>query len=148
MTQLLRRTPALAAAVALAACTQVYTYLPGGPPELAAVYTTLPVEGTQPLPRPAPSTAYGHDGVYAGVAQALNSAGAQCAEFHRPANFRVEGRAVRFGPFRGTIGPEGGLQMIYGQSTVVGHFEGDAFRGVITFHVPPCRYAMLLRRTG
>jgi hypothetical protein len=97
MTQLLRRTPPLAA-IALAACTQVYTVPPGGPPELAAVYTTLPVVGTQPVPRPAPSTAYGHDGVYAGTALALDSAGAQCAAFRHAADFRVEGRAVTFGP--------------------------------------------------
>ena len=115
---------------------------------LAALYTTLPVVGTQPLPRPAPSTTYGHDGMYAGTAQALDSAGAQCAAFRHASNFRVEGRAVTFGPFRGTIGPEGGLRMIYGQSTVVGHFEPDAFRGVVAFHVPPCRYAMKLRRVG
>jgi hypothetical protein len=147
LTQLLRRTLPLAG-LALAACTQVYIVPPGGPPELAAVYTTLPVVGTQPVPRPAPSTAYGHDGVYAGTAQALDSDGAQCAAFRHPSNFRVEGRAVTFGPFRGTIGPEGGLRMIYGQSTVVGHFEADTFRGVVTFHVPPCRYAMKLRRVG
>jgi hypothetical protein len=147
-TQPLRRTVPLAA-LALAACTQVYTIPPGGgPPELAALYTTLPVVGTQPLPRPAPSTTYGHDGMYAGTAQALDSAGAQCAAFRHASNFRVEGRAVTFGPFRGTIGPEGGLRMIYGQSTMVGHFEADAFRGVVSFHVPPCRYAMLLRRGG
>ncbi len=144
------RTLSLAAAsAALAACTQVYTTPPGGGPlELTAVYTTLPVAGTQPVPRPAPSTAYGHDGVYAGTAQALDSAGARCAELRHAADFRVAGRAVTFGPFRGTIGEEGGLRMIYGQNTLVGHFEGDAFRGVIDFQVPPCSYAMLLRRRG
>ena len=82
------------------------------------------------------------------VYAALDSAGAQCAAFRRASNFRVEGRAVRFGPFRGTIGPEGGLRMIYGQSTVVGHFAADSFRGVATFQVPPCQYAMALRRVG
>ena len=147
MTRFLRRALPLGA-LALAACTQVYVVPPGSPPELAAVYTTLPVVGTEPLPRPLPSTAHGHDGVYAGPAQALDSAGAQCAAFRHASNFRVEGRVVRFGPFRGTIGPEGGLRMIYGQSTVVGHFEADSFRGVVTFQVPPCQYAMALRRVG
>jgi hypothetical protein len=140
--------PLAAAGVALAACTQVYTFPPGGPPELAATYTTLPVVGTQPLPRPPPSTAYGHDGVYDGRAQALDSAGAQCPEFRRASNFRVVGRQVTFGPFRGTIGDGGGLRMIYGQNTIVGHFEGGVFRGVIDFQVPPCSYAMRLRRIG
>jgi hypothetical protein len=144
------RTLSLAiASVALAACTEVYTTPPGGGPlELAAVYTTLPVVGTQPLPRPEPSTAYGHDGVYGGRAQALDSAGAQCPEIRSAADFRVAGRKVTFGPFRGTIGDQGGLRMIYGQNTIVGHFEGDVFHGVIDFQVPPCSYAMLLRRGG
>jgi hypothetical protein len=144
-----RTLPLAAAGMALAACTEVYTTPPGGGPlELTAVYTTLPVVGTQPVPRPPPSTPYGHDGVYAGTAQALYSAGAQCAEFRHAANFRVEGRTVTFGPFRGTIGQEGGLRMIYGQNTLVGHFEGNGFRGVITFQVPPCSYAMALWRGG
>lgn len=142
------RALALAAAgLALAACTEVYTTPPGGGPlELRAVYTNLPVVGTVPVPRPPPSTAYGHDGVYAGSAQALDSAGARCPEFQRGADFRVAGREVTFGPFRGTIGPEGGLRMIYGQNTIVGHFEPGVFRGVITYQVPPCTYAMRLRR--
>ncbi len=135
------------AGAALTACTKVFTTPPGGGPlQLTATYTSLPGAGTVPLPRPAPSTPYGRDGVYAGTAQALNSAGARCPAFRHGGDFRVTGRAVAFGPFRGTIGAQGGLRMIYGQNTVVGHFEGDAFRGVITFQVPPCTYAMLLRR--
>jgi hypothetical protein len=94
-----------------------------------------------PLP-----AAFGHDGVYAGSAQALDSAGARCAEYAHAAGFRVAGRAVAFGPFRGTIGEDGGLRMIYGRNTIVGHFEGNAFRGVLTFQVPPCTYAMRLLR--
>lgn len=137
----------IVSASSLAACTEVYTTPPGGGPlSLAAVYTTLPGAGTVPLPRPPPSGAYGHDGVYAGPAQALDSAGARCAEYGRARDFRVAGRAVTFGPFRGTIGDEGGLRMIYGQNTVVGHFEGNVFRGVITYQVPPCSYAMRLVR--
>ncbi len=136
-----------AAGLALAACTKVFTTPPGGGPlELRAVYTSLPGVGTVPVPAPPPSTAYGHDGVYAGTAQALNSAGARCPVFRRGENFRVVGREVTFGPFRGTIGSTGRLRMIFGQNTVVGHFEPDVFRGVVTYQVPPCTYAMLLRR--
>jgi len=132
---------------ALMGCTQVYTTPPGGGPlALAATYTTLPGVGTVPFPRPPPSGPYGHDGVYAGAAQALNTAGLRCTEFGHARDFRVSGRAVTFGPFRGTIGEEGGLQMIYGQNTVVGHFEGNQFLGVIDYQVPPCTYAMRLVR--
>jgi hypothetical protein len=135
------------AGAALVACTQVYTTPPGGGPlEHAATYTTLPWFGTVPLPRPAPTSPWGHDGAYAGTAQALNSAGAQCPEFRHAGNFRVRGRAVTFGPFSGTIGSEGGLRMIYGQDTIVGHFESGTFRGVIDLQVPPCTYAMRLTR--
>lgn len=136
-------------AFALAACTQVYTTPPGGGPlQLRAAYTTLPGVGTVPVPRPAPSAAFGHDGVYEGSAKALDSAGARCPEYRHARDFRVVGRTVTFGPFKGTIGAEGGLRMIYGQNTVVGHFEANAFRGVVTFHVPPCTYAMAVRRVG
>lgn len=135
------------AGATLAGCTQVYTTPPGGGPlQLAAVYTTLPVQGTLPLPRPPPSGAYGHDGVYAGPAQVLNSAGAQCPEYRHAVGFSVSGRAVTFGAFQGMIGEQGGLQMIYGQDTIVGHFEGNFFRGVVTYQVPPCSYAMRLLR--
>ena len=135
------------AGATIAACTQVYTTPPGGGPlVLTATYTTLPGVGTVPVPGPPPSGAYGHDGVYAGAAQALNSAGARCAEYSSARDFRVSGRAVTFGPFRGTIGEQGGLRMIYGLNTVVGHFEGNAFQGVIDYQVPPCSYAMRLLR--
>lgn len=136
-----------AAGLTLGACTEVYTTPPGGGPlQHTATYTTLPLEGTVPLPRPAPSTADGHDGVYAGTAQALDSAGARCPEFRHARDFRVSGRAVTFGPYSGTIGAQGGLRMIYGRDTVVGHFEGGVFRGVVTLLVPPCTYAMTLHR--
>ncbi len=142
------RLPILAIMCAtLAACTEVYTTPPGGGPlELRASYITLPGIGTVPVPGPAPSGAFGHDGLYAGSAQALDSAGARCPEFRRGGDFRVVGRQVMFGPFRGTIGDQGGLRMIYGRNTIVGHFEGNVFRGVIDYYVPPCSYAMLLRR--
>lgn len=136
-----------ATATGLAGCTQVYTTPPGGGPlALTATYTTLPYQGTVPWPRPEPSGAWGHDGKYNGSAQALYSNGAECSAYASARNLLVSGRDVTYGPFRGTISDGGGVEMIYGQNTIVGHFEGDEFRGVITFQVPPCAYAMRLVR--
>lgn len=136
--------------LALLGCTQVYTTAPGGGPlQHSATYLTLPYTGTQPVyPAQPRGTAFGHDGTYAGDAQALNSAGAQCSAFMRSNGFQVEGRRVAFGPFRGRIADNGELKMIYGQNTIVGRFIGNEFRGVIDFQTPPCSYAMRLRRTG
>ncbi len=136
-----------AASASLAGCTEVYRYSADTPVHLAATYVTLPGSGmVRVLPAPPPSSPYGHDGVYAGHAQALFSAGAQCSGYRTATDFRVEGRRVRFGPFNGTIGPEGGLQMIYGQNRIVGQFDDGRFSGVITYQVPPCSYAILLKR--
>jgi hypothetical protein len=142
--------------LALAACTRVYTTPPGGGPlQFNSAYLNLPWTGErQVVPPLPPGTAYGHDGLYAGDAQALNSLGAVCPEFLGGGGFRVEGRHVSFGQFSGTIGPNGDLTMIYGHDSVVGRFIGDEFRGVLSYQAlplsqhPPCSYAIVMRRVG
>jgi hypothetical protein len=139
---------ALLTGVFTTGCTQVYVQGPGGFRN-AATFTTLPIVGPRQLsPAWPPTGPYGHEGLYAGEMQVLNSAGARCAQFHRTEGFRVSGRSVAYGAFRGRITDNGSLQMIYGQNWVVGQFGPGLFRGTITYQVPPCRYAMLLRRVA
>jgi hypothetical protein len=138
----------LSALLALPGCTRVYTTPPGGGPlTLNRTYLTVPGLGTQQYaPNLPPGTALGHDGVYAGGGQALNSQGARCSETMHMSGFVVHGREVRFGPFTGRIGAAGGLRMIYGQNTIVGNFVENQFQGVWDFQTPPCSYAIRLWR--
>jgi hypothetical protein len=152
--QSLSKRSSAAAAVGLAValttgCTQVYLQQPGGGYARVATYANLPGVGPQQIGPPLPpSSPLGHSGRYNGKMQALVSAGARCTEFRPVEGFRVDGRSVAYGPFRGRIANDGSLQMIYGQNWVVGQFGPGIFRGTITYQVPPCQYAMLLQRTA
>jgi hypothetical protein len=64
----------------------------------------------------------------------------------------VRGNAVQWGRFSGTIAPDGGLQMVVGETWVTGYFAGDTFHGQIAFQgrfgAPGCSYMMTLQRSG
>ena len=76
-------------------------------------------------------------------------------------NFRVEGNQVRFGGFRGTIQPDGSVQIPNRDVWLTGRFAGTEFRGEFTQyggrgrfgargggsnHADRCIYATALRR--
>jgi len=91
-------------------------------------------------------------GNYAGTAVPLDTGGGICISTKRVINFRVRGDRVSFGRFRGTIDPNGGLQMPNGQDWIVGQFEGARFHGQLDlsgrgrFGQPGCTYMLSLER--
>ena len=80
------------------------------------------------------------------------TAGGSCDNGMNVTNFRVDGNSVRFGQFRGTITPDGGLQMVFGGTWIIGQFEGATFRGQADFRgrwgAPGCVFILTLDRTG
>lgn len=91
-------------------------------------------------------------GIYAGNAVPLDTGGGICLQDQPVSGFRVRGNAVRFGRYRGTIAPDGGLQMVNGDTWIVGQFVGATFRGQVDmnqgFGNPMCTYMMTLQRVG
>ena len=103
---------------------------------------------------PTPAQAFNGDrsGNYAGTAVPLETGGGICINTERVINFRVNGNRARFGQFRGTIDPSGGLQMPNGQDWIVGQFEGASFHGQLDlnphgrFGGEGCTYMLSLER--
>src|SRR4051812_40239278 len=104
------------------------------------------IEGGQPAP-----TARSRNGIYSGTAVPLDTGGGLCINNQRVDDFRVEGNSVRWGGFRGTI-ENNGLQMVNGNTWVIGQFGDGRFTGqIITsgrFGAPGCSYAVTLASTG
>jgi hypothetical protein len=100
-------------------------------------------------PPPVPSG--NRNGTYSGRAEVLTTNGGLCNSMN-VSNFKVHGNSVRFGGFRGTIAPDGGLQMVFGGTWIIGQFEGDTFRGQVDFRgrrdTPGCVFVLALDRTG
>jgi hypothetical protein len=103
-----------------------------------------------PTPAPVQLTSGDHSGNYAGTAVPLETGGGTCIDTERVINFRVSGNRASFGRFRGTIAPDGGLQMPDGQDWIVGQFEGASFHGQLDlygrFGTPTCTYMLSLER--
>jgi len=101
---------------------------------------------------PVPTQAGSRNGTYSGRAEVLSTAGGMCLNGMNVTNFRVRGNSVRFGQFRGTIAPDGGLQMVSGGTWIVGQFEGATFRGQVdakgNWDMPGCTFILTLDRTG
>jgi hypothetical protein len=111
-----------------------------------------PPPGLEPS-LPVPTQAVSRDGTYSGTAEVLSTAGGMCLNGTKVDNFRVRGNSVRFGGFRGTIAPDGGLQMVFGGTWIVGQFEGATFRGQVDdtggrWSGPGCTFILTLDRTG
>jgi hypothetical protein len=53
---------------------------------------------------------------------------------------------VQFGDFRGTIQPDGTVQMPFGQSSISGRFADGRFTGNLYQPFPGCRYELRLSR--
>jgi hypothetical protein len=129
----------------------------GGPPSV--VLDTA--SGAVPLfPRPggsaptagAPVQTGDRSGTYAGVAVPLNAGGGTCIQNRQVTDFRVYGRSARFGGFRGTVAPDGIVEMAHGQDWIVGQFDGATFNGHLTLGgrrtTLSCTYTITLRRVG
>jgi hypothetical protein len=123
------------------------TPAPGGPGSGLAA----PPPNLEPT-LPAPAQAVSRDGRYAGIAQVLTTGGGLCIKPVTISGFIVRGNSARFGGFRGTIDPEGGVQMYYGGNWIVGQFEGGSFRGQLSYSARfsgnGCTYILNLERTG
>jgi hypothetical protein len=93
---------------------------PTGPVPLKSPAPVMPGGGLAGPPPglepslPVPTQDVSRNGTYCGSAEVLSTAGGRCLNGMKVDNFRVRGSSVRFGGFRGTITPDGGLQMVFG----------------------------------
>jgi hypothetical protein len=101
---------------------------------------------------PAPVPAVSRDGTYSGRAEVLSTGGSVCLNGMNVSNFKVRRNSVRFGQFRGTIAPDGGLQMVFRGTWIIGQFEGTTFRGQVdgrgNWDSPGCTFILTLDRVG
>src|SRR5262245_35024661 len=130
------------------------------PTGVTPIYTPppdMPGGGIGPPPGmqtslPVPSQMGDRTGRYAGTAVPLNTGGGTCLETQKVDNFVVRGNSVRYGPFRGRIDANNGLQMVNGNEWIVGQFDGATFRGQLdlpsTFNFLGCSYMFSLERVG
>ena len=102
-------------------------------------------------PLAAPAQPVQRSGDYEGTLVPLDSGGGACVNTIRIEGFHVRGNEVRFGEYRGTIDANGGLQMPFRDSWIMGQFEGASFHGQ---YDPPgsfgmgCSFTMSLQRVG
>ena len=127
---------------------------PAGP---TALYSPGPqVPGAPPPPglmtTPEPPTPSDLSGTYSGIAVPMDTGGGLCLANQKVGGFHVRGRSVRYGQFRGSIAPDGGVQMVEGRNWIFGQFEGAEFRGQLDlpggFNSLGCTYMMTLQRVG
>ena len=127
--------------------TPIYSPAPAMPGGLVG-----PPPGLENSALPVPTQPVSLDGNYAGTAEPLVTGGGQCITTRRVSGFRVRGNSVRFNGFRGTIGANNGVEMVFGQDWIFGQFEGNTFRGQLDlrgrFDSPGCTYQLNLQRTG
>jgi hypothetical protein len=109
---------------------------------------TLPPAATPP-PAAVPSPpAPPLSGNFTGVGRLNRSHGSGCRLEIQIRNFVVTGDQVRFLSFRGTIQPDGSLQMQAGESFMSGTFDGGRFTGSYWRPHPSCIYDFVLNRAG
>jgi len=157
-----RRSPAaLLLGLVVAACSSgppsVVLDTASGAVPLFTPQSAMPGAGIAPPPgldpaAPAPAQTGDRSGTYAGVAVPLNTGGGICIQNRQVTNFRVRGRSARFGGFRGTIAPDGIVEMAFGQDWIVGQFDGPTFNGHLNLNgrrtVLGCTYMLTLHRVG
>ncbi len=150
-----------AACLSLAACSgQGPSVVLATPNGLVSPFSPAPVmpggqapppPGMQAAP-PIPAPAANLDGTYGGTASVLMGGGGQCLGNHQVRNFVVRGNQARWSGFRGRIDPDGETQMHFGQTWIVGQFEGATFHGQLSVggwgRGPGCTYLLTLERVG
>jgi hypothetical protein len=99
---------------------------------------------------PPPAQAPGWDGSYTGEGLLTSDPGGQisCPSRMPVYGMKVADGRVHFGDFRGTIRPDGSVQMPFGRSYVSGRFADGRFMGNLYQPFPGCRYDLRLSRTG
>ncbi|HST74626.1 MAG TPA: hypothetical protein VLJ20_04575 [Acetobacteraceae bacterium] len=133
--------------LAMVGCQQ----MPVSPPPAA---DAIPPPGNLEPPNmaapPRPALRPGWDGAYAGEGLLTFDPGGQisCPSRMPVHGMTVAGGHVRFGDFRGTVGPDGTVRMPFGQSYVSGRFADGRFMGNLFQPFPGCRYDLRLSRTG
>jgi hypothetical protein len=149
----------LSATLTLFGCT-VQSGLPGPNVLLDTPLGPVPLSSSAPgvagswvgPPGALPGPAVSRDGRYAGGAVVLATDGGLCTKPLAISGFVVKGNSARYGRFHGTIDADGGLQMAYGATWIVGQFEGAVFRGQLSvpgpFKTVGCTYILSLERTG
>ncbi|MBN8905045.1 MAG: hypothetical protein J0H14_12510 [Alphaproteobacteria bacterium] len=105
------------------------------------------------LGAPPPTThaqAPGWDGAYAGEGLLTFDPGGQitCPNRMPVYGMNVADGRVHFGDYRGTIRPDGTVQMPFGQSSISGRFADGRFIGNLYQPFPGCRYELRLSRSG
>lgn len=135
----------LLAMVFLVAGCEVAQPVGGGPAVVTAYVPTQVPQVVSPVPPPPPPVAPPLDGSYAGRAFVTYNPMGGCRDFSL-GKFVVKDGHVRFGSFRGTIGPDGGLLMTQGSATIDGRFDGGHFDGRMTRPPPKCAYRLALDR--
>jgi hypothetical protein len=113
---------------------------------------TVRQPGSLPAPpsAPPPQAALPPNGTFAGVAELSSSPSTSigCTREVQIRSFTVNGDRVRFQGFRGTIQPDGSLQMQAGGSFISGNFDGGRFVGSFWRPQPSCTYDMVLNHVG
>jgi hypothetical protein len=116
---------------------------------------TVTVRQPGSLPAPPPQAAPSPpapplNGAFAGVAKLSSnpSASMGCTSEVQIRSFTVNGDRVRFQGFRGTIQPDGSVQMQAGGSFISGNFDGGRFTGSFWRPQPSCTYDMVLNHVG
>jgi hypothetical protein len=84
-------------------------------------------------------------GAWAGIGHATSDPMGGCDDTIRVTGFNVNGNQVNFGPFSGTIQPNGGLRMQQGPRYVIGKFKGPRFEGQFWRAGLACNYAVVLQ---
>lgn len=149
--------PAAIACLLLASCSnnttvQVPNVVLDTPVGTTPLYVRPPGSGFIPPP-PGQVSIVDRDGTYAGIAEPLSTGGGLCITSTRVTGFHVQGNAVSFGGFSGTIDNRGGLQMTFARQWLIGEFVGTTFYGHLD--VPAnsrfglgCSFTMKLQRVG
>jgi hypothetical protein len=127
----------------LAACAYNGPTMPAPGPAAAVETGAPPPPGAAASVTPAPRS-----GPYAGTGTVVRNQGARCPDQIRVTNFTVRGNRVSFGAYRGTIQPDGALDMQAGPTYVYGQFVGSHFDGRFWRPPPGCTYDLSLDPVG
>jgi hypothetical protein len=110
---------------------------------------TLPAPAQTPPPPAAPSPpAPPPSGTFAGVGRLNNTPSSGCRREVAINGFVVTGSRVRFQGFRGTVQPDGSLEMQAARSFISGNFDGGRFVGSYWQPHPGCTYDLDLNHVG
>ena len=147
---------------ATGACTAVME--PGNPPMIVVnpigsrmptqIGSAAPPANLDPnpdMPGVMPALGGPRDGVYSGIAVPMDTAGGLCITSQPVDGFQVTGDRVRWDNIRGRIRGDN-LQMVQGNTWVIGQFDENRFSGQIIMYGPRqtlgCTFALRLTKTG